>query len=157
MDTNAKKPPFPQANDFEKVKELILIPNEDKLLNDESVGEYLGGLSDRQSRYYIAAARYIGAITDDRKLTEQGKKLRLMDEYTLIAELIRMLFADPVVGRVYILQKVLGFSLDKSDIAEIIQQENPGYTEVIYLRRAQTVKSWIEWIAKYMIPDSADS
>lgn len=154
MATDDKKPPFPQANDFEKVKELILIPNEELLLNDNNIGEYLGGLSDRQSRYYIAAARYIGAISDDRKLTDLGKKLRLMDEYTLIAELIRLLFADPVVGRVYVMQKVLGLELDKNDIADIIQQENPGYTQVIYLRRAQTVKSWIEWISKYMVTDN---
>ncbi len=69
-----------------------------------------------------------------------------MDDITLKAELIRTLFSDPVVGRVYILQKVLGFSMDKTDIAEIIEQENPGYTDVIYLRRAQTVLSWMEWI-----------
>ena len=36
--------------------------------------------------------------------------------------------------------------MDKSDIDEIIEQENPGYTDVIYLRRAQTVLSWMEWI-----------
>ncbi len=36
--------------------------------------------------------------------------------------------------------------MDKTDTAEIIEQETPGYTEVIYLRRAQTVLSWMGWI-----------
>lgn len=143
---NEKKPPFPQANDFEKVKQLILIPDANKLLSDSEIGEYLGGITERQSRYYIAAARYLGAVDEHRHLTQKGISLRTMDDITLKAELIRILFSDPVVGRVYILQKVLGFSMDKMDIAEIIEQENPGYTEVIYLRRSQTVLSWMEWI-----------
>ena len=132
--------------DFEKVKQLILIPDANKLLSDNAIGVYLGGISERQSRYYIAAARYLGAVDEHRHFSPKGMSLRSMDDITLKAELIRILFSDPVVGRVYILQKVLGFSMDKADIAEIIEQENPGYTKVIYFRRAQTVLSWIEWI-----------
>ena len=46
----------------------------------------------------------------------------------------------------YITEKVLGMSLDKVDIVDIIKEENPGYCEAIYLRRAQTVTRWLKWL-----------
>ena len=67
MEGNNKRPPFPQANDLEKIVQIINVPNEDTVLNDDALGSYLDGITSRQARYYIAAAKYLG-ILDANKL-----------------------------------------------------------------------------------------
>ena len=143
-----KKAPFPQANDFEKVKTLITIQDEAYLLSDKLIAATLGGIAERQSRYYLAAARYLGVVNEKRQFTDLGNKLRELDEFMLKAELIRLIISVPVIGRVYILEKLL--DMNKSDVSEIIEQEYPEYTDVIRYRRAQTVLSWISWVKQNM-------
>ena len=140
------KVPFPQANDFNKIVKMLYVPNEDIFLNDDTLGEYLDGITSRQARYYISAAKYIGILDSDKHFSPLGIKIRNLNEYLQKIELARLLLSDSVFGRVYITEKVLGMSLDKVDIADIIKEENPGYCEAIYLRRAQTVTRWLKWL-----------
>ena len=144
------KIPFPQANDFEKIIKLLQISDEEVLLNDDALGEYLDGISSRQARYYIAAAKYIGLVDSEKRFSKLGRKIKNLNEYLQKIELIRLLLSDPVFGKVYITEKVMHLSLDTADIAEIIEQEHPGYCEAIYLRRTQTVKKWLGWVKKHL-------
>ena len=151
MEENNKRPPFPQANDLEKVIQIINVPNEDTILNDEALGVYLDGITSRQARYYIAAAKYLGILDANKCFTESGKKLRGMNTYLQKIELIRTVLSDPVFGTVFVSEKVLGMTFSREDIAEIIEKDHPDYCDAIYLRRAQTVKSWINWINEQFI------
>ena len=146
MEILENKVPFPQANDFEKIVKIIAIQDEAIILNDETLGTYLDGISSRQARYYIAAAKYLGILDTNKRFTDIGIKIRGLNEYLQKVELARLLLSDPVFGRVYITERVLCMTLDKSDIVDIIKEENPGYCEAIYYRRAQTVTSWLQWL-----------
>ena len=146
MEENTKRPPFPQANDLEKVVQIINVPDEETVLNDEALGIYLDGITGRQARYYIAAAKYLGVLDSSKHFTESGKKLRSMNTYMQKVELIRLVLSDVVFGTVFITEKVLGMTLSREDVVEIIEKEYPDYCDAIYPRRAQTVMSWINWV-----------
>ena len=146
MEENNKRPPFPQANDLEKVVQIINVPNEETVLNDDALGAYLDGITSRQARYYIAAAKYLGILDANKHFTEIGNKLRSMNTYMQRVEIIRLVLSDEVFGTVFITEKVLGMKLSREDVAEIIEKAYPDYCDAIYPRRAQTVTSWISWI-----------
>ena len=143
---NSSRPPFPQANDLEKIVKIINVPIPEKILNDDELGAYLDGITSRQARYYIAAAKFLGILDASKAFTLEGLKLRNMNTYMQRVELIRIVLSDTVFGTVYLSQKILGMTLSRQDIAEIIEKEYPDYCDAIYLRRAQTVISWVNWI-----------
>ena len=66
-------------------------------------------------------------------------------------ELIRIVISNTVFGTVFLSEKILGMTLSRQDIAEIIEKEYPEYCEAIYLRRAQTVRSWVNWINEQFV------
>lgn len=146
MENNNKRPPFPQANDLEKIVQIINVPDSIKILNDNELGGYLDGITSRQARYYIAAAKYLGILDSNKHFSEEGVKFRKMNAYMQRVELIRLVLSDAVFGTVFLSEKILGITLSRQDIAEIIEKEYPEYCETIYLRRAQTVRSWVNWI-----------
>lgn len=141
------KIPFPQANDFEKVVCLMSLNNEEDLTDFDFVGAFLGGISERQVSYYLSAAMYLGLIDRNKHFTELGNNIRCMDDYLRVIELIRVVLSDPIIGKAYISQKVLGLCLETEDIADMIKEYYPDYTQPIYIRRAQTVQSWLKWIS----------
>lgn len=147
MEEEIKKPPFPQANDLAKVVQIINVPDEGIVCNDDDLGAYLEGITSRQARYYIAAARYLGILDSEKRFTDLGVKLRGMNTYMQKVEIIRIVLSDVVFGTVFYTEKVLGMTLSKADIAEIIEKEYPDYCDAIYPRRAQTVRSWLSWIS----------
>ena len=146
------KIPFPQANDFEKIVCLMSLTNEKDLTDFDFMGAFLGGISERQVSYYLSAAMYLGLIDCDKQFTELGNIIRCMDDYLRIIELIRVVISDPIIGKAYISQKVLGLCLSTEDIADMIREYYPDYTQPIYIRRAQTVQSWLTWIEKHVSP-----
>ena len=151
MESNNKKPPFPQANDLEKIIKIINVPDTDIILNDDRLGEYLDGITSRQARYYIAAAKFLSILDINKHFSEEGEKLRGMNEYMQRVELVRIVLANTVFGTVFLSEKILGITLSRQDIAEIIEKEYPEYCEAIYLRRAQTVISWVNWINEQFV------
>lgn len=146
MDEKDKRPPFPQANDLEKVVQIINVPDPQTVLNDDDLGVYLDGITSRQARYYIAAAKYLGILTPEKMFSESGEKLRNMNTYMQRVELIRIVLSDVIFGTAFYTEKVLGMTLSKEDIIDIIKKEYPDYCDIIYPRRAQTVRSWLNWI-----------
>lgn len=142
--------PFPQANDFEKVIRIIEVPDESIVYDDNELGEYLGGLTDRQARYYIAAAKYLGVLSKDKHFTLLGQKIRAKNPSMQKIELARLLLGDPVFGKVYISEKVFKITLEKADVAELIEEIMPGYSEAIYLRRAQKAIGWVQWLKSFL-------
>ena len=142
--------PFPQANDLDKIMLLINVENEEYLFDDAVLGEKLGSISDRQARYYITGARYLDIIDEDRHFTTFGMFLRKNNESRQIIELIRRILLDPIFGMVFLSEKQMGIKYTKYDIAEMIAKERPGYADEIYIRRGQTVKTWVLWINKQL-------
>ncbi len=141
-----KRAPFPQANDFEKILALLNVSDEDVLKSDERVSACLDGMALRQSRYYVAAARYIGLVNEERRLTEYAKMLRGLDSQNQKVELIRLLLKDDIFGKIYVYEKMFDIHLEIEDVIPFIKDVYPNYTDVIYHRRAQAAIAWVDWV-----------
>ncbi len=150
MADNEKKPPFPQANDFNKVMSLLDVEDEKILHSDKLLGDYLDGIAERQSRYYIAAAQYLDLIDSKRNFTEFAKRIRAYDAYSQRVEVIQRIFGYTLIGKIYISEKLYNMDFCKEDIIEMIKEEYPGYTDCIYSRRAQSALSWLSWIKEQL-------
>lgn len=57
--------------------------------------------------------------------------------------------ALPIFGKVYVLSKMVG-QQDINEIAYLIKETYPNYSDAICERRAQTVLKWVEWILEKM-------
>ncbi len=138
--------PFPQADDIEKIIKLIGVSNESDLLDSDYLSIFLDDIGSRQVSYYLNAAAYLGIISKERLFTERGLKLRNSDSFSRIQELIRIILSDEIFGTVFIYQHMTNTKLTNRDIREVIQKYYSDYSDAIYLRRAQTVSKWVDWI-----------
>lgn len=145
--------PFPQADSFERVIDLLGLLMEKDLTAEEITNNY--DFTKRQTDYYTNACKYLGLI--DRKkynetvlyyLSDMGKDIMLKpyrEKYLLFAKSVLMhrTFNESLKFRI---KKQI--PLSKEDICKIMKNL-PIYKvekESTYYRRAQTVSKWIEWI-----------
>ena len=144
--------PFPQADDFNKIIALVNISKEDDLNYNEILKIVLGEISNRQISYYVSAATFLGIISTEkrkRRFTDFGNCLRQSNSILQEVELINSILALPIFGKVYVLSKIVG-QQDINEIAYLIKETYPNYSDAICERRAQTVLKWIEWVLEKM-------
>ena len=146
MENQNKEFPFPQADDFSKIVLLVNVDDEDKLKDKNKLGKYLGDIVDRQVAYYLSACQYLGIVDKNKEFTNLGKKIREYDAMRQLVELAKIIVKDDIIGTVYFYQQMLGIELDKSDVIDIMKEYIEFGSEAMYIRRAQTVTKWIEWI-----------
>lgn len=145
--------PFPQANSFERIIDLLGLLMEKDLTVEEITENY--NFTSRQTDYYSNAGRYLGLLLKKREydnvyccLTKKGKDIMskpYKEKYLLIIKSIleHKIFYESFKKRLN--KKCM---LNNNEIV-IIMRGNPIYnvkSQDTYYRRAQTVKCWIEWI-----------
>ena len=136
---------FPQANDFEKVINVMSIESPQMIKDRKHIAHILGDVSDRQVTYYVSACVYLGFITPQREFTDYGLRVLAMPRTEKIVEMARRVISDPIFGYVYFMQKLIGARLERDEII-VLMKEHTVLTEELYKRRAQTVASWTDWI-----------
>lgn len=147
MEEKSKGVPFPQANDFDKVVRILNIEQEEKLGDKQYISVQLDMLSDRQVQYYISACTYLGLINSNKKFTQIANEIRLLNSSEQTVELARLIVSDKVFGKAYFMQKLLKVKLSTEDVVELMKENGVLFdSEAMYLRRAQTVTSWLAWI-----------
>lgn len=137
--------PFPQADDFNKVILLINFPKE-KLKDNEYIKTNLHDITERQVSYYISAAQYLNVIDSKRNMTDVGLKLQTLNSAEQTIELIRIMIADEIIGTAFLTELIYDFQLEKEELISMIRKKYPTYSDKIYGRRAQTLKSWLKWM-----------
>jgi hypothetical protein len=145
-----KQTPFPQADDFRKIVDLLSVPNEFDLSNNKKVSIVLGEVTDRQVMYYLSAASFLGlieVINGEKRFTGKGNHLRNMNSVMREIELVSLVLQSPIFNKIYVFQCMIG-KQTQQDVAEIIKQHYPSYSKSICERRAQTVLKWVEYITK---------
>lgn len=142
-----KKPPFPQADVFEKIISILNIDDESLLKDKVYVSKLLGGIHERQVAYYISASMYLGLLTNDKKFTDVANKLREKSSIRQSADLAILILSNKVFGEVYFLQKIYGEKFDVDDVVDIMKENEIEFdSEAMYKRRARTVMCWVQWI-----------
>ena len=146
--------PFPQANDLDKIIDIITSFCED-LNTKEKISEYFE-FDGRQGDYYANAAIYLGLLIRDLDnagsfiLTDFGKEMRRCSNRRCRNRLLLIqLLRRPSFRSTIFLMKDRGFNtkdIDVDDGAQIIRENDLRYNLTTSRRRASTVKSWMKWI-----------
>ncbi|RNC99554.1 type II restriction enzyme [Lysinibacillus halotolerans] len=144
--------PFPQANSFSKIIDLLSILRE-RDLNAEDITRYYA-FNPRQSDYYTNAAIYLGLI--EKYPTYSGKMYRLSKKGNLIMSQAPrekyLLLAESILEHRPFFEVYKAFkknpSLSNEHISSILKSCNLYNinSPSTYLRRASTVLNWLEWI-----------
>ncbi|QRP21909.1 type II restriction enzyme [Corynebacterium macginleyi] len=137
--------PFPQANSFERVVNLVELIAQQPRSKEEIAGEYDFHL--RQADYYANAACYLGLMTladGHYQLTPRGEKAITQPRRDgRNAALLRALAARRVFRQAMEMSLRRGVVAETHEIAAAI--EELGLGAVTASRRASTVKQWIQW------------
>lgn len=152
------KIPFPQADSFARVVDLVSLLIDSPMSAEELSDHY--GFDARQSDYYYNAAKYLGLAAsrrdetlevEVREPTSEARRifsLPYREKYLALAELV--LSIEPV-------NKAFSFSTPAPEapaprtIHDIFQESDEarhlGYSASTIERRSQTIYAWVQWLA----------
>lgn len=141
--------PFPQADDFEKVIDMLSALREGLTELDELAERF--GFVSRQAGYYLNAAKYLSLVDHQSGLTRAGEKI--LDERNRVnrTDLLLKAMLARVVPREAILLLREG-NFDPSTIAtmpieSMISTSRSGeYSDDTITRRANSIRSWLKWL-----------
>lgn len=146
--------PFPQADSFERVIDLVTALVEKPRTLDEFTQTY--GFDKRQSSYYFAAASYLGLASS--QLTQDGKKVLVptpLGKTTFRGTrtsrniaLAKLILSHDAFARVFVEYLNLGAMPSNDDIERSLYNspDFEFYGDSTVRRRIRTVKSWCKWI-----------
>ena len=140
------KIPFPQANSFYRVLDLLNELNNQELLANDIADIYEFDV--RQANYYLAALQYLGLVIKDNnyKLSKLGKKIMKMNHKSKNLAIIEIILSHkPFYCALE--QYLTNQKFDPLEIAKVIYESreeinSTGTAE----RRTSTVISWVKWI-----------
>lgn len=156
LQTFQKEPkdiPFPQADSFERVLDLLGILANDDLSQDEVTSQYSFTL--RQTEYYTSACRYLGLvdkyveeISNERKFTLTKTARNILNKSHRERKL--QLIENMIKFKVFYLSLNFYFTNLKlpanSQIEQFIIDSGIDLSSSTVQRRAITVQSWLKWI-----------
>lgn len=145
--------PFPQADSFARIVDLLGLLVEDNLTKEQITTQY--DFNKRQTDYYLNAGVYLGLIKKNNnqidnkqieyELTEKARTVLNQDQRNKNLGLAKQILSHKAF------QETLKLYLEKSriptknEIVEVIKKDN-SYADSTNHRRAQTVLKWTEWI-----------
>ncbi len=150
--------PFPQANDFEKVVDLLGFLNDSELEQEEITLNF--SFDQRQAHYYTRAAKYLNLVekkNNKYQLTKLGNKIINSDFKDKYLSIISKILEHEVFN--ITLKKYFNDNnnISKNDVIKIMKKSQiynsktknfEKLSESTIERRSQTVLKWIEWIVK---------
>lgn len=145
--------PFPQADKFERVVDLLSLLLERDLTKDDITENY--EFDRRQTDYYTNAGLYIGLIEKYKDsltqkvtfcLTSEGKSILHKRPKLKYLELINKILERQVFYLVFQLALQLGGIPPEDAICKIISENRPDINDTTRKRRYYTVRGWISWI-----------
>ena len=138
--------PFPQANNFERVVNLLELMALQPLSKAEITQRY--DFDPRQADYYANAARYLGLaepVEDTWEPTEHGRRVTEQPQRDARnAALIRALAARRVFREVLELSLARGAVASTAEICAAM--DGLGLSLATSRRRASTVARWTQWV-----------
>ena len=141
------KIPFPQADSFERLVDLLSLLLEQDLTKDEITENY--AFSDRQTYYYTAAGRYLELIKNYKKLfclTDEARTILANKPKRKNLVLIKKILEHQVFYEAFKLTLTTGEIPSQQPIAEIMSECKVNIGDSTTGRRISTVKRWISWI-----------
>ncbi|WP_254173049.1 type II restriction enzyme [Planktothrix pseudagardhii] len=147
--------PFPQANNFERVIDLLSLLVERDLTRDEITENYQ--FDQRQTGYYTNAGQYLGLVEKYKavgtgditfRLTQEAREILSKRQKHKYLSLIRKILERQVFNTVFQLNLSRGKMPSQEEICEIILSSRAELSKQTPGRRQSTVRNWIYWIFK---------
>lgn len=149
------KVPFPQADNFERIIDLLEYVADGPRTTEDIAAEY--EFVPRQSDYYFSALRFIGLgefSTNSeglrvRQATPKGLEISRLSYSEKRLELAKILLEIPAVHKVFetFIRRRVFVSLDEVEKIVGTESHHEGISGATVRRRAQTVLAWSKWIA----------
>lgn len=145
--------PFPQADKFERVIDLITTLLDKEFTKEEITANYQ--FDERQTNYYTDAARYLGLLSKDLNpitkevtfsLTLEGSSLLKSRHKIKILNLIKKILQHQVFYKTFEATLANGAIPPSKEICTIMSSCNLNINNTTITRRSSTVRGWIEWI-----------
>ncbi|MEG4863493.1 MULTISPECIES: type II restriction enzyme [unclassified Microcoleus] len=145
--------PFPQADKFERVVDLLSLLLERDLTKDDITENY--EFDRRQTDYYTNAGLYIGLIENYQdsltkkvifRLTSEGRSILHKRPKLKYLDLINKILQRKVFYLVFQLALELGQIPPEDAICKIISENRSDINDTTIKRRYSTVRGWISWI-----------
>ncbi|MGE4572274.1 MAG: hypothetical protein AB7E09_05960 [Candidatus Izemoplasmatales bacterium] len=142
--------PFPQADNFTRIKGIL-----DYLSDKNCITKDISDLFEftpRQGSYYLAAARYLGLVQKSRnqyKLTSNARRINELSIKNRNLELGKLVLEHKPFFLSYEYFIKNGIFPNNDEIVQFMKDSEinlPSKNEVVYHRRASTVRGWLQWI-----------
>lgn len=147
--------PFPQADSFARIFDLLGLLYANETLSQEQITTTYA-FDPRQTQYYSSAAMYLGLVQRRRdhetgveySLTDEGKNIYSMPARARKIGLARCILRHRVFARTLRRYFTNSERPNVPQVVEIMRDERLAIDNTTLPRRAQTVLSWIDWILK---------
>lgn len=145
--------PFPQADKFERVVDLLSLLVEKELTKDEITENYQFNV--RQTNYYTDAGRYLGLISKYKNpiskeityyLTDEGKLIFQKRHKSKYFELINKILEHQVFYTVFELTASKGEIPGENEVCQVMLKHGLKINSTTISRRSTTVRKWLKWI-----------
>ncbi len=143
--------PLPQADNFDRMLDLLTLLHESELTKEEITMNYQ--FVGRQTNYYTTAAKYLGLVDSSQKsgtrevifyLTNTGNNIMSQKYKHKILSLIGTILKYPVFYQAFEMTINQGEIPTRDKICEILSHLD--LSDNTKDRRSQTVRSWMKWI-----------
>lgn len=142
--------PFPQADSFNRIKGILdFLSDGNRRTKDISD---LFEFTSRQGAYYLAAARYLGLVQKSKnyyELTVEAKRINELSVKDRNIELGKLVLKHKPFLLTYEYFIKNNMFPNNNEIVQFMKDCDinlPSRNEVVYVRRASTVRGWIQWI-----------
>lgn len=145
--------PFPQADSFKRIINLCELIDSDDYTKERITLNY--DFDSRQTSYYISAGIYLGLIEQPHrkqqeviKLSPHGKAIMQMKYKQRQLAYCKRILSHKVFNQVARLYLNHGEMPEKSTIIDLMKHSGIFNVDAdsTYIRRASTVRGWIDWI-----------
>jgi hypothetical protein len=145
--------PFPQADKFERVIDLLGLLYESDLSQQEVTQTYQ--FDKRQAQYYISACIYFGLVQKSANipvtysLSDTGRIILQKSSKKKYLAIIEQILQHEVFHRTIELYFAKSARPSKSEVVQIMHNAHINLSQTSTIpRRAQTVLAWVDWILR---------
>ena len=149
--------PYPQANDLDKVIDIVTNFHSAGLSNKPAISEFFD-FDERQGDYYLNAGNYLGLLkrvanSHDFELTREGEYIaRSENRSRRNLLLLKQMLKRPSFNEIIHLFESENRELSSLtvDVLALVIQKHVELNETTARRRASTVMSWLRWMVAGM-------
>lgn len=146
--------PFPQADRFERVLQIIHLWSRGYTDTQSLVSEF--EVDERQVHYYLAAAKYLGLLVETKNGPQIPSEIqRHLDDlysnpYAFFAAVAKLVVRVPAVSVTFLAWEAHSLSIDREISLEALRASTAGSMlgASTLVRRSRTVYSWAWWIRR---------